>query len=322
MERTAEEPALRRDLSLDSWKGVLICLVVLGHGIEWTLGDENLLFLGIYSFHMAAFFAVSGELAARRGDIPTGAALLRTAANLLVPALLTVLLTTWQRGAPWTAVPGCLLGEYWFLPVMTAVRLGHGLLSRRLSWEKESLLTGAAWLLTGWLSPGAGKLFGYWLCFDAGALLALRQKAGMPRRERLCCCAVALLAYALGMGTGLRLLGSFRAIILDPYEKVILGLGVSLPLLLAPRRVTRPGPLSYLGERSTAVYLLSGFFLAPLLGRLTGPLWLRLALGCAGGLLGPLLFLRLPGARWLFRPGDLPGALAKMKERLLKNCRR
>lgn len=53
---------------VDSLKGILILLVVLGHAIQNTLGevcDTNHLWNIIYSFHMPAFMAISGYLAFR-----------------------------------------------------------------------------------------------------------------------------------------------------------------------------------------------------------------------------------------------------------------
>ena len=50
-----------RNISIDSLKGLLIFLVVLGHSLLGTL-DENPLRYLIYSFHMPAFFFISGYL--------------------------------------------------------------------------------------------------------------------------------------------------------------------------------------------------------------------------------------------------------------------
>lgn len=51
----------QRNHSVDAVKGALIFLVVLGHALLGTL-DEKLLRYIIYSFHMPAFFFVSGYL--------------------------------------------------------------------------------------------------------------------------------------------------------------------------------------------------------------------------------------------------------------------
>ena len=60
-----------RDLTLDLTKGILITLVVLGHCIQYSLGEEwltssqffeNIVFKIIYSFHMPLFMMISGYL--------------------------------------------------------------------------------------------------------------------------------------------------------------------------------------------------------------------------------------------------------------------
>lgn len=52
---------VNRNVSIDTLKGALIFLVVLGHILLGTL-DENPLRYLIYSFHMPAFFFISGYL--------------------------------------------------------------------------------------------------------------------------------------------------------------------------------------------------------------------------------------------------------------------
>lgn len=57
-----------RKVWIDSLKGILILLVVLGHSIQNTLGEEcygNYWWNLIYSFHMPAFMAISGYLQCR-----------------------------------------------------------------------------------------------------------------------------------------------------------------------------------------------------------------------------------------------------------------
>jgi fucose 4-O-acetylase-like acetyltransferase len=63
---------IKRIVWLDSLKGLLILLVVLGHSIQASMKALGLSFLDdyfwnlIYSFHMPAFIAVSGFLAYRK----------------------------------------------------------------------------------------------------------------------------------------------------------------------------------------------------------------------------------------------------------------
>lgn len=55
-----------RRSDLDVFKGILIILMVLGHVIQTIISpddfDNNIVFKVIYSFHMPAFFFISGYL--------------------------------------------------------------------------------------------------------------------------------------------------------------------------------------------------------------------------------------------------------------------
>ena len=54
----------------DALKGLLMILVIIGHIIQYTECnhyEENHLWNAIYSFHMAAFVAVSGYFSSRGG---------------------------------------------------------------------------------------------------------------------------------------------------------------------------------------------------------------------------------------------------------------
>ncbi len=83
----------------DSLKGWLIILVVLGHAIQNTIGDDcdnNHLWNLIYSFHMPAFMAISGFLAYRqntqRGEQYFISVLNRRFRQLVIPFVLWTLL--------------------------------------------------------------------------------------------------------------------------------------------------------------------------------------------------------------------------------------
>lgn len=63
----------KRLIWADSLRGILIVLVVLGHAIQAQLGGEcftNHVWNYIYSFHMAAFMAISGWLSFRANRQP------------------------------------------------------------------------------------------------------------------------------------------------------------------------------------------------------------------------------------------------------------
>lgn len=82
----------KRIIWIDSIKGVLIILVVLGHAIQSSLRDacfQNHLWNLIYSFHMPAFMAISGWFAfsTTTKNINVGAVCKRRFDQLMVPYL-------------------------------------------------------------------------------------------------------------------------------------------------------------------------------------------------------------------------------------------
>lgn len=93
---------MKRLLWADSLKGILIILVVLGHAIQETLKNgcfDNHLWNYIYSFHMAAFMAVSGFLSYRPagnggGYISWSTIIFRRFRQLLIPFLLWSIIET------------------------------------------------------------------------------------------------------------------------------------------------------------------------------------------------------------------------------------
>lgn len=114
----------------DSLKGILIVLVVLGHAIQHAYGDAceiNHLWNGIYSFHMAAFIAVSGYFAFHSSsekvmwkDVCT--LIWRRFQQLMIPFLLwSVLSVLINTGFSMEVMIKCILFPhltFWFLWVL------------------------------------------------------------------------------------------------------------------------------------------------------------------------------------------------------------
>lgn len=97
--------AHQRLMWADALKGWLIILVVLGHAIQNTLGDAcetNHIWNIIYSFHMAAFMAVSGYVAFRPGSNWGGQFVRQTICRrfrqLIVPFVLWTIIKQLVRG--------------------------------------------------------------------------------------------------------------------------------------------------------------------------------------------------------------------------------
>ena len=112
-----------RDVFLDFTKGILICLVVLGHAIQYGSGIiylsndayyNNLLMKFIYSFHMPLFIFISGWLTygsfKRNGDM---VATLNRAKTLIIPIIV------------WTPIMrlfGILAGRYSTITLLGLIR--------------------------------------------------------------------------------------------------------------------------------------------------------------------------------------------------------
>ena len=98
----------RRLVWADSLKGILIILVVLVRAIQVVLGQgcfDNHLWNLIYSFHMAAFFAVSGWFAYKGAEITWGGLKMvckKRCQQLLVPYVI------------WSIISFCISGDYSF----------------------------------------------------------------------------------------------------------------------------------------------------------------------------------------------------------------
>lgn len=102
----------KRIIWIDSIRGVLIILVVLGHAIQSSLRDacfQNHLWNLIYSFHMPAFMAISGWFAfsTTTKNINVGAVCKRRFDQLMVPYFPNIIIAIYiQRGHSYTCRSG------------------------------------------------------------------------------------------------------------------------------------------------------------------------------------------------------------------------
>ena len=139
----------------DSLKGILIILVVLGHAIQHVLGEgcHNChLWNMIYSFHMAAFMAVSGYLAFR-GQRPKGV-IFRRFRQLVVPFIIwSLILLLCGRRCTLDAVVNIFLypdSGLWFLWVLFIINVLFVFgcwLSDRTGINQELVIAGEAIVL-------------------------------------------------------------------------------------------------------------------------------------------------------------------------------
>ena len=115
-----------RDFTLDFIKAVAILCVVIGHILEMTVGQENILYHYIYSFNMPVFFIVSGILVGHK-DITFIYVLKKM--KLLIPLyVLGFLYNYYSTGLvnlDWFLFAG--IGKYWFFMAMVHCFIIYGM---------------------------------------------------------------------------------------------------------------------------------------------------------------------------------------------------
>lgn len=165
-----------RDARIDAAKAAAIVLVVLGH----AKGMPGWFALAVFSFHVPAFFVLSGWLAARRADQGPRALAPRLARSLLLPyaAFFFAGYAYWlltrqigEKAGRWGAVPwwdplAGFLGAIppqlyvnpalWFLPAIFVTVLAHALLRRVLPARALALLSLAFAVVWTMLFPVSG----------------------------------------------------------------------------------------------------------------------------------------------------------------------
>lgn len=169
---------------IDQYKGFLAIVTVIGHTIVWSQLTKEFLFVDfiyffIYSFHMPAFFVLSGIVGEKvnyeRFGKPLVTHLLRRATNLLVPTILfsciyAITLIIFSSFSIYEGISKTV-HNYWFIYVMILVNVGYPIL--KLILKKDIIVTVIVFLLTigvGLINNTAAKVFGYTLCYCAGVL--------------------------------------------------------------------------------------------------------------------------------------------------------
>lgn len=188
IEASLARTAKSRDPGLDFIKGILILLVVFGHSIQWIVhaGTEDYwddgLFRAIYLFHMPAFIAVSGYLAARRIDAATR--LEQFLFRRTLPLLLAM--AVW---AAWPNLARAFVGlethirsdvwrdfrdSFWFLWAVVVGSAGAFAATRFGAYERAALLLITAALLLAPLPDFPRSVIRYTAAFYLIAFLAGR----------------------------------------------------------------------------------------------------------------------------------------------------
>jgi fucose 4-O-acetylase-like acetyltransferase len=103
----------------DALRGLLILLVVLGHSLQFGDFENRLCWNIIYSFHMAAFFVVSGYVSYK--DNYKLSSLKHKAQQLLLPFVSWSILMVLIKDYDWNFLVNVIMkpdGSYWFIYVL------------------------------------------------------------------------------------------------------------------------------------------------------------------------------------------------------------
>ena len=165
----------KRFIWADALKGWLIILVVLGHAIQNTLGDAcltNHVWNIIYSFHMAAFMAVSGYVAFRPGSEWGGRFVCNTIwrrfRQLMVPFVLWTVITQLVGGSIDIERFGLYLlypdKGLWFLCVLffiNVIFLSGSYLAEKIKVRQEWVIVAICLLLVATMVLFEVRVFGF-----------------------------------------------------------------------------------------------------------------------------------------------------------------
>lgn len=170
-----------RIIWLDALRGLLICLVVLGHSLQHGDFQNRLSWNIIYSFHMAAFFVVSGYVSYKR-EVKLQS-IVHRAQQLLLPYFSWSFLSAiFEKGCDFSWMLTYIIQpdtSYWFIWVLffisTIVLLIQSIAEKWGMPKDILLLVGGAILMLAVIFFNV-KLFGfhfisYYFCFYVAGLL-------------------------------------------------------------------------------------------------------------------------------------------------------
>ena len=112
----------RRLIWADTLRGLLILVVVLGHSLQHGDYENRLLWNIIYSFHMAAFFVVSGYVGYKENYKTSS--LIGKACQLLLPFLSWTVLGALINGSGFSQIINAFMdpdSSYWFVYVLFVI---------------------------------------------------------------------------------------------------------------------------------------------------------------------------------------------------------
>lgn len=265
----------QRDYSFDFCKGVLIFLVVYGHVLPYYL-NENYLSNGvytlIYSFHMPAFFIISGFFSRKAVNNSIWQCVCTKFKRLALPAffwsLFSILMNYFQfmSSEPISRIIVSSFRTTWFLwTLFLFFVLASIIWKSKYKFFIAVILSIILWMTHRWQNP---YIFDYlhisreWPCFLVGLLFAEYRYAGkqLARREAILVWFLALLVYCIEYYRYVNNYGGYetRCILLLAAGIVflpIIKVSYNLLLKISPRITSF---IVKLGGVSMGIYLIDG----------------------------------------------------------------
>lgn len=274
---------MTRDYRLDNLKGFLIYLVVLGHLITIGFRDDSVaakyLYEFIYSFHMPAFFMISGYLSQRsaeRGYKPAGMQKLLVSYIFGILVVIAVSMLTIEGKSFASFICPRPVFAMWFMLCLIYMRLTAGWLYRIRFVVPLTIAVAIAAGCLSWIGAdyGFGRLCGNLQFFVAGLKLAENGRLAKIREYFAGHKAVMLAGYALVLAayirfvTATKLKFSMMWMFTDyesagysdstgmMYRAVIIAFAMITSIMLMTCFPAKKCFLTHLGETSLTVYLL------------------------------------------------------------------
>ena len=135
----------------DALRGLLILIVVLGHSLQHGDYENRISWNIIYSFHMAAFFVISGYVGYKENYMTSS--LIGKARQLLLPFLTWTIVETFLNGSGPARIVNVFLdpdSSYWFVYVLFIILSLFIILiqiSKRINFKSDIMLLGGVILL-------------------------------------------------------------------------------------------------------------------------------------------------------------------------------
>lgn len=172
---------------VDNLKGFLALLVVLGHTVTWSglaahMDVFQFIYFYISSFHMSAFFAVSGYLYGRIAENSLQenktclkwTKVVKRTIDLAVPSVVCMGVTfcVVRTLGKFSLAQAISVSKFWFVWVIIAIDIGHLFLYFIIKKEETVfLILSVLTVLFGFLFNTLGKMFGYFLLYELGVSL-------------------------------------------------------------------------------------------------------------------------------------------------------